>query len=140
MTSLKTVITGKSLISASLDIDRILHFVLYDKTLQIYRELWVRKFYRHILSINQQISKRWGWVTPPHTPLGSSLIVCFLAYNWFYLMDPLFWIQALYLLFQHVRKFVLLYGFNHAICQVLTETNLVSTNYEIISYVMHCFF
>ena len=34
----KTVIVGKSLISARLDIDRIVHFVFYDKILQIYRQ------------------------------------------------------------------------------------------------------
>ena len=38
VTSLKAVILDKSLISAGLDIDRILHFVFYDKTLQIYRQ------------------------------------------------------------------------------------------------------
>ena len=36
MTSLKAVIAGKSLIPAGLDIDRILHFVFYDKILEIY--------------------------------------------------------------------------------------------------------
>ena len=50
ITSLKAVITGKSLISARLDIDRILHCVFYNKILQIYQQYWVRKFYRHILS------------------------------------------------------------------------------------------
>ena len=60
ITSLKAVIAGKSLISAGLDIDRILHFVFYDKILQIYRQHWVRKFYRHILSKYRQISKKWG--------------------------------------------------------------------------------
>ena len=34
--SLKAVIISKSLISAALDIYRILHFVFYDKILQIY--------------------------------------------------------------------------------------------------------
>ena len=58
ITSLKAVIAGKSLISAGLDIDRILHFVFYDKILQIYRQHWVRKFYRHILSKYRQISKK----------------------------------------------------------------------------------
>ena len=60
ITSLKAVIAGKSLISAGLDIDRILHFVFYDKILQIYRQHWVRKFYRHILSKYRQILKKWG--------------------------------------------------------------------------------
>ena len=55
ITSLKAVIVGKSLISAGLDIDRILHFVFYDKILQIYRQHWVKKFYRHILSKYRQI-------------------------------------------------------------------------------------
>ena len=36
ISSLKDVIVGKSLVSVGLDIDRILHFVFYDKTLQIY--------------------------------------------------------------------------------------------------------
>ena len=47
ITSLKAVIVGKSLISAGLDIERILHFV-YDKVLQIYRQNWVSKCYRYI--------------------------------------------------------------------------------------------
>ena len=38
ITSLKAVIAGKSLISAGFDIDRILHFIFYDKILQIYRQ------------------------------------------------------------------------------------------------------
>ena len=58
ITSLKAVIVGKSLRSVGLDIDRILHFVFYEKVLQIYPQLWVRKFYRHILSKYQQISTR----------------------------------------------------------------------------------
>ena len=48
---------GKSLISAGLDIDRILHFVFYE-ILQIYRQYWFRKFYRLILSKYRQISKK----------------------------------------------------------------------------------
>ena len=65
ITSLKAVNTSKNLISAGLDIDRILHFVFYDKIL------------RHILSKYRQISKNKGagGVTPPshththaHTP------------------------------------------------------------------------
>ena len=55
ITSLKAVIAGKILISAGLDIDRILHFICYDKILQIYRQHWVRKFYRHVLSKYRQI-------------------------------------------------------------------------------------
>ena len=39
---------GNGLISAGLDIDRTLHFVFYDKILQIYRQHYVKKFYRHI--------------------------------------------------------------------------------------------
>ena len=39
ITSLKAVIVGKSLISVGLDIDRILHFVFYDKIIQIYRNI-----------------------------------------------------------------------------------------------------
>ena len=35
--SLKAVIAGESLISVGLDIDRILHFIFYDKILQVYR-------------------------------------------------------------------------------------------------------
>ena len=35
---LKAVIAGNSLISAGLDIDRILHFVFYHKILQIYQQ------------------------------------------------------------------------------------------------------
>ena len=71
-TSLKDVIAGKSLISAGLDIDRILRFVFYDKILQIYRQHWVRKLYRHILSKYRQILKKWeggGGVLLPHTLL-----------------------------------------------------------------------
>ena len=65
-TSLKAGIVGQSLISG-LVIDRILYFVFYDKILQIYRQHWVRKFYRHILSKYRQIFKKWGeeGVTPP---------------------------------------------------------------------------
>ena len=48
---------GKKLISAGLDIDRILHFVFYE-ILQIYRQHWFRKFYRLILSKYRQISKK----------------------------------------------------------------------------------
>ena len=60
ITFLKAVIAGKCLISAGLDIDRILHFVFYDKILEISRQHWVRKFFRHILSKYQQIQKKWG--------------------------------------------------------------------------------
>ena len=63
ITSLKAVIVGKSLISAQLDIDRILYSVFYDKILQLYRQHWVRKFKRHILSKFRHISKRWRGVT-----------------------------------------------------------------------------
>ena len=82
ITSSKAVIVGKSLISAGLDIDRIRHFDFYDKILQIYRQHWVRKFSRHILSKYRQISKKWGsCYTPPHptTPLivspSASLVI-----------------------------------------------------------------
>ena len=64
ITSLKAVIVGKSLISAGLDIERIQHFV-YDKVLQIYRQYWVSKCYRHILSKYRQISKKRAVITPP---------------------------------------------------------------------------
>ena len=79
ITSLKAVITGKSLISAGLDIDRILHFVFYDKILQIYRQHSVRKFYMHVLSKYRQIFKKcWrggGLHSPPHPfpPLDTPL-------------------------------------------------------------------
>ena len=63
ITSLKAVIVGKSLISAQLNIDRILYSVFYDKILQLYRQHWVRKFKRHILSKFRHISKRWRGVT-----------------------------------------------------------------------------
>ena len=67
ITSLKAVIASKSLISVALDIDRILHFVSHNKILQIYRQHWIRKFYRHILSKYRQISKKWGGCyTPTH--------------------------------------------------------------------------
>ena len=46
--------------SAGLDIDRVLHFVFYDKVLQIYRQHYIRKFYRHILSKYQQIPENCG--------------------------------------------------------------------------------
>ena len=83
ITSLKAVIAGKSLISAGLDIDRILHFVFYDKILQIYRQHWVRKFYRHILSKYRQISKKWGaglggW-EGCYTPTPTSHVLCFVV-------------------------------------------------------------
>ena len=70
ITSLKAGIVGQSLISAVLVIDRILYFVFYNKILQIYRQHWVRKFYRHILSKYRQIFKKWGEedVTPPPLP------------------------------------------------------------------------
>ena len=73
ITSLKAVIVGKSLISAWLDIDRILHFVFYYKIPKIYRQHLVGKFYGHILSNTEKFQKKWG-VTPtptphPHTPL-----------------------------------------------------------------------
>ena len=45
ITSLKAVIAGKSVIFAGRDIERILHFIVYDKILQIYWQYWVRKFY-----------------------------------------------------------------------------------------------
>ena len=59
------------MISAGLDIDRILHFVFYDKILQICGQHWGRKFYRHIFPKYRQIPKKWwgggGGVTPPPT-------------------------------------------------------------------------
>ena len=58
ITSLKAIIVGKSLISAGLDIDRILHFVSYGKILQICRQHWVKKFSPNILSKYQQIPKK----------------------------------------------------------------------------------
>ena len=72
ITSLKAVIVVKSLISAGLNITKILHFVFYDKILQNYGQHWVRKFYWHILSKNLQISKKCKCVggrgvTPPST-------------------------------------------------------------------------
>ena len=45
--------------SSGLDIYRILHFIFCDKILQIYRQHWVRKCYRHILSKYRQITKKW---------------------------------------------------------------------------------
>ena len=54
--SLRAVIVGKSLISAELNIHRILHFNFFDKILQIYRQHRVRKFYGHILLKYRQIS------------------------------------------------------------------------------------
>ena len=86
ITSLKAVIAGKSLISARLDIDRILHFVFYGKILQIYRQHWVRKFYRHILSKYRQIPKKWvggGVVTLPHihTPAWHTLFIIFIKFQ-----------------------------------------------------------
>ena len=77
ITSLKDVIVSKGLVSAALDIDRILHFVFYDKTLQIYRQHWVRKFYQYILSKYRQISNKWeGCYTPiPPPPLNTPLVL-----------------------------------------------------------------
>ena len=77
ITSLKDVIVSKGLVSAALDIDRILHFVFYDKTLQIYRQHWVRKFYQYILSKYRQISNTWeGCYTPiPPPPLNTPLVL-----------------------------------------------------------------
>ena len=40
------------MISAGLNIDRILHFVFYDKILQIYRQHWIRKFYQKTYKFN----------------------------------------------------------------------------------------
>ena len=57
ITSLKAVIVSKNLISAELDISRILHFIFCDKIFQIYRQHWVRKFYRHILSKTDKFQK-----------------------------------------------------------------------------------
>ena len=59
ITSSKGDIAGKSLMSSGLDIYRILHFIFCDKILQIYRQHWVRKCYRHILSKYRQITKKW---------------------------------------------------------------------------------
>ena len=78
ITSLKDVIVSKGLVSAALDIDRILHFVFYDKTLQIYRQHWVRKFYQYILSKYRQISNKGGGCyppIPPPPPLNTSLVL-----------------------------------------------------------------
>ena len=100
ITSLKAVIAGKSLISAGLDIDRILHFVFYDKILQIYRQHWVRKFYQHILSKYRQISKKWGvgsgWVGGGHPPCS--------ARPWMHLM-PLHWLFS-ELLWDETEEFI----------------------------------
>ena len=73
ITSLKAVITGKSLISAGLHIDRVLYFIFYDKMLQIYRQHWVRIFYWHILSKYWQFPKSKRGVTPlhPHLPCAA---------------------------------------------------------------------
>ena len=94
ITSLKAVIIGKSLISAALDIYRILHFVFYDKILQIYWQHWVRKFYRHILSKYRQISKKWVG-EPPQPParhvLDCSYIINFVINLSFY-TKPLFYL------------------------------------------------
>ena len=75
ITSLKDVIVSKGLVSAALDIDRILHFVFYDKTLQIYWQHWVRKFYQHILSKYRQISNKWErcYTAIPHHPARHAL-------------------------------------------------------------------
>ena len=75
ITSLKDVIVSKSLVSAALDIDRILHFFFYDKTLQIYWQHWVRKFYQHILSKYRQISNKWErcYTAIPHHPARHAL-------------------------------------------------------------------
>ena len=86
ITSLKAVIASKSLISVALDIDRILHFVSHNKILQIYRQHWIRKFYRHILSKYRQISKKCvcvcvcvcvggGGVTPLTPLIGKPLLI-----------------------------------------------------------------
>ena len=66
ISSLKAAIGGKSLIFAGLDIDRILHFVFYDKILQIYPQHWVKKFYRRILSKYRQTPKTPPLGTPVH--------------------------------------------------------------------------
>ena len=70
------------MISAGLNIDRILHFVFYDKILQIYRQHWIRKFnqktykfntfsstHQHIFPKYQQFPKNVGecYTPPPHT-------------------------------------------------------------------------
>ena len=67
ITSLKAVIAGKSLIYTGLDIDRILHFIFYDKILQIYRQHWVRKFHR-------QSGGAWVLHIPHTHPLDAPLV------------------------------------------------------------------
>ena len=85
ITSLKAIIVGKSLISAGLDIDRILHFVFYDKILQIYRQttLGQEMLQTHFIKIPtnfKNVGGGWGcgWRVvippPPHAhPLDTSL-------------------------------------------------------------------
>ena len=89
ITSLKAVIIGKSLISAALDIYRILYFVFYDKILQIYWQHWVRKFYRHILSKYRHISK--APTAPSRHVLDCSYIINFVINLSFY-TKPLFYL------------------------------------------------
>ena len=75
ITCLKAVTVGKILISAGLDIDKILHFFFYDKILQIYRQHWVRKFYRGILSKYRQILKKGECYTSSQPPLNTPLAI-----------------------------------------------------------------
>ena len=84
ITSLKAVIAGKSLISAGLDIDRILHFVFYDKILQIYRQHWVRKFTDTFCQNTNKFNKK-GRCYIPTPPLSARhALACINSYVvWF---------------------------------------------------------
>ena len=57
--------------------DWILHFVFCDKILQTYRQHWLTKFYRHILSKIPIIFKKWGegCYIPSTHPLSTPLFV-----------------------------------------------------------------
>ena len=57
--------------------DWILHFVFCDKILQTYRQHWLTKFYRHILSKIPTIFKKWGegCYIPSTHPLSTPLFV-----------------------------------------------------------------
>ena len=76
-TSLKDVIATKCLISARLDIERVLHFFFcyFDKILQLSRQHFTWKSYLCILSKYRQISKKLGHVIHllTHPTLGTPL-------------------------------------------------------------------
>ena len=79
VTSLKAVILDKSLISAGLGIDRILHFVFYDKILQILPTTLGQEILpTHLVKIPinfQKVGGGGGEVLHPHPPLYLCIMI-----------------------------------------------------------------